>query len=611
MMESEKIEKAFLTGTSAEAYRYFGAHLTQEYGKNGVRFTVYAPHAKNVSLIGSFNDWQGYEMQRDRFGVYSIFVDHAHMGDLYKYRVETAQGTLMDKADPFAFYSEQRPATASIVWDMEDFPWKDQEWMKQRNKNYHRPMSIYEIHAGSWEWKDPNAEDLKRLYNYEELAEKLIPYLKRMGYTHLEFLPLSEHPFDGSWGYQVTGYFSATSRYGDPRKLMQLVNLCHQNGIGVIFDFVPVHFVSDGYALAEFDGKPLYEKAGQQGRYSEWGTVLFDYTKPHVRSFVLSALNFWCEKFHADGIRYDAVSHLIYENGVHGGKLNRPGIAFLRGANLVLERLHPDVMKIAEDSSSYIKVTAPVEYDGLGFDYKWNLGWMNDTCSYLSGNIAKRKRKRNKILHSMDYFYQDLFILPLSHDEVVHGKQTVIQKISGNYEEKFSQLRSLYFFQMVHPGKKLSFMGNELAEFKEWDESEPLSFSILEYPAHEEFHRFMKDLLYFYRKNPALFSDDFHPGCFQWAACSSDTVFCFERKEEEGQVLLCVVNFGTDSEITIEVPASGSYRKIFSTYGAQRCEKKFRHGKENDMGCRLSLKLEPFESCVMEKKVTEQKGKLS
>ena len=611
MMESEKIEKAFLTGTSAEAYRYFGAHLTQEYGKNGVRFTVYAPHAKNVSLIGSFNDWQGYEMQRDRFGVYSIFVDHAHMGDLYKYRVETAQGTLMDKADPFAFYSEQRPATASIVWDMEDFPWKDQEWMKQRNKNYNRPMSIYEIHAGSWEWKDQNAEDLKRLYNYEELAEKLIPYLKRMGYTHLEFLPLSEHPFDGSWGYQVTGYFSATSRYGDPRKLMQLVNLCHQNGIGVIFDFVPVHFVSDGYALAEFDGKPLYEKAGQQGRYSEWGTVLFDYTKPHVRSFVLSALNFWCEKFHADGIRYDAVSHLIYENGVHGGKLNRPGIAFLRGANLVLERLHPDVMKIAEDSSSYIKVTAPVEYDGLGFDYKWNLGWMNDTCSYLSGDIAKRKRERDKILHSMDYFYQDLFILPLSHDEVVHGKQTVIQKIAGNYEEKFLQLRSLYFFQMVHPGKKLSFMGNELAEFKEWDESEPLSFSILEYPAHKEFHQFMIDLLYFYRKNPALFSDDFHPGCFQWAACSSDTVFCFERKEEDGQVLLCVVNFGTDPEITIEVPASGSYRKIFSTYGAQRCEKKFRHGKENDMGCRLSLKLEPFESCVMEKKVTEQKGKLS
>ena len=610
-MDRDRIRKSFLAGTSPEAYQYFGAHLTHEYGKDGVRFTVFAPHAKNVSVIGSFNNWQGYPMDRMPQGIFSIFVDHARMGDLYKYRIETQEGRLLDKADPFAFYSEQRPQAASIIWDMEDFPWQDDAWMGQRNKNYNRPLSIYEIHAGSWKFKDPKAEDLARLYNYEELAKQLIPYLKQMGYTHLEFLPLCEHPFDGSWGYQVTGYFSATSRYGDPRKLMQFVNLCHQNGIGVIFDFVPVHFVADGYALAEFDGFPLFEKAGKQERFSEWGTVLFDYTKPFVRSFVLSALDFWCEKFHADGIRYDAVSHLIYENGVHGGKLNRPGIAFLRGANAVIGQRHPEVMKIAEDSSYYLKVTAPVEYEGLGFDYKWNLGWMNDTFAYLSCEIDRRGAEREKITHSMDYFYQDLFLLPLSHDEVVHGKHAIIEKIAGNYEEKFLQLRSLYLFQVAHPGKKLSFMGNELAEFKEWDQAEPLSFSVLEYPAHGAFYKYLACLNHFYSCHPALYCDDYHPGCFQWLSCSSDTVFCFERRAENGQSLLCVVNFGRDPAVSFAVPNSGIYQKIFSTVDSEQCEKKGIRAKKTSEGYRLTIQLRPFESCIFEKKAIKRKGKLS
>ncbi len=602
-MENHPIARAFLAGTSPEAYRYFGAHPAHENGRDGVRFTVFAPHAVHAGVIGSFNGWQGEEMERNPQGIFSLFVPGARMGDLYKYRIETPEGRLLDKADPFAFYSEQRPATASVVWDMEGFPWMDGEWMAQRDKNYRRPLSIYELHAGSWKFKHPQAEDLERLYNYEELAGQLIPYLKQMGYTHLEFLPLCEHPFDGSWGYQVTGYFSATSRYGDPRKLMQLVNLCHQNGIGVIFDFVPVHFVSDGYALAEFDGSPLYEKAGEQGRYSEWGTVLFDYTKPYVRSFVLSALNFWCEMFHADGIRYDAVSHLIYENGVHGGKPNRPGIAFLRGANAVIGRRHPDIMKIAEDSSRSIKVTAPVEYEGLGFDYKWNLGWMNDTLSYLSCEIPKRESQREKITHSMEYFYQDLFLLPLSHDEVVHGKHTVIDKIAGDYEEKFLQLRSLYLLQIAHPGKKLSFMGNELAEFKEWDESQELAFSILEYPAHRDFQEYLSRLQHFYRDTPALFEDDYHPDCFCWLWASSKTVFCFERRaEKRGQSLVCLINFGKDLNVQIEVPEAGCYRRVFSTRQTGDCEQKELIAKHTAQGYRLSLELETFESCIFEKK---------
>ena len=606
-MGKHSIEQAFLAGTSPEAYQYFGAHLVQEYGKEGVRFTVFAPHAKSVSVIGSFNGWRGYEMERRTRGVFSVFVDHARMGDLYKYRIETPQGHLLDKADPFAFYSEQRPGTASIVWDMEGFPWQDQDWMAQRNKNYNRPLSIYELHGGSWKFKDPQAEDLDRLYNYEELAEQLIPYLKQMGYTHLEFLPLCEHPFDGSWGYQVTGYFSATSRYGDPRKLMQLVNLCHQNGIGVIFDFVPVHFVSDGYALAEFDGTPLYEQKTEQGKYSEWGTVLFDYTKPYVRSFMLSVLDFWCEKFHADGIRYDAVSHLIYKNGIDGGELNHPGIAFLRGANAVISQRHPDVMKIAEDSSRYIKVTAPVEYGGLGFDYKWNLGWMHDTFSYLSEEIPVRALQREKITHSIEYFYQDLFLLPFSHDEVVHGKHAVIGKIAGDYEEKFLQLRSLYLLQVVHPGKKLSFMGNELAEFKEWDESQELSFSILRFPAHSDFHKYLCKLQHFYQANPALYEDDYHPGCFHWLEASSKTVFCFERRtQEEGQSLFCLVNFGKDPTVCMQVPAAGTYWKVFSTQESVNCEKKAAVAKQIGQKYQLSLKLEPFESCVFERGKNEE-----
>lgn len=610
-MEHERIKKEFLAGTSPNAHEYFGAHLAHEYGKDGVRFTVFAPHARNVSVIGSFNSWRGYEMHREKDGVFTIFVDDAKMGDLYKYRIETTEGRLLDKADSFAFYSEVRPGTASIVWDMENFPWNDGEWMKQRNKNYNRPLSIYEMHAGSWKFKDPQAQDIARLYNYEELADHLIPYLKEMGYTHLELLPLCEHPFDGSWGYQVTGYFSATSRYGDPRKLMQFVNLCHQNNIGVIFDFVPVHFAGNDYALAEFDGKPLYETAGQYGRYSEWGTVLFDYSKPYVRSFVLSALDFWCEKFHADGIRYDAVSHLIYQEGKHEGVFNRTGIAFLRSANTVLERRHPAVMKIAEDSSAFIKVTAPVKYDGLGFDYKWNLGWMNDTLSYLALPPDRRGVARKKIIHSIDYFYQDLFLLPLSHDEVVHGKHTILDKIAGSYEEKFAQLRSLYLFQMVHPGKTLSFMGNELAEFKEWDESKELGWNILSYPAHDGFYRYFARLLHFYRENPALYTDDYHPGCFRWLESSSKTIFCFERMEENGQSLLCAVNFGTDSLLDMEAPRAGDYCKVFSTAGEGECEKKGHRAKETDDGYRLSLRLEPFESCVLERKRTKQKEKLS
>lgn len=609
-MDINRID-AYLQGASLDGYQEFGAHFSHEYDQDGARFTVYAPNASRVMLIGSFNGWTGYDMERLPSGVWTIFVQGIQEMDMYKYRIFTASGEVYDRADPFAFYSELRPNTASYVYNLNDFPWADGNWMRTRNKNYNRPLSIYEAHAGSWRIKD-QPED-KRFYQYDELAELLIPYVKEMGYTHIELLPLTEHPFDGSWGYQVTGYFSATSRYGNPKQLMHFVNRCHEQGIGVIMDFVPTHFVSDFYALHQFDGGFVYESEYEDQRYSEWGTVLFDFSKPHVISFLRSAVDFWLTYYHFDGVRYDAVANLIYRNGNTNDAVNESGIWFLKTCNYAIQKRHPNVMLIAEDSSNYLKVTAPVEYGGLGFDYKWDLGWMNDTLDYLSVPPAQRPGVHTKISFSMSYFYNDIYLLPFSHDEVVHGKKTIIDKIAGNYEEKFHQLRTLYLYMFTHPGKKLNFMGNELAEFKEWDEKKQLGWNLLTYPAHDAFWNYFRVLQHLYLEESALYQEDYNAQSFQWLDVNdaSRCVFAYKRSDLAKEELYIAINFSNRMHMhyPLMVDHYGVYAEMLNTDALPFGGK----GKTNEGELRaqmrggkycLDITLAPFASCIFKRIAT-------
>ena len=400
-MDTEKIIE-YLRGRGLFGYEHFGAHFVWEDSCSQVRFTVYAPNAKNVCLIGDFNSWQPWQMQRLDCGVWTLVSPDPQEGQRYKYQITTQSGEVWDRADPFAFSSQLRPENASVITCLNHHIWQDSGWLSKRSKNFDRPLNIYELHLGSWKRKD--GEDAECFYQYDEICDQLIPYLKEMGYTHIELLPLTEYPLDASWGYQVSGYFSATSRYGKPEQLMKLIDCCHQAGIGVIFDFVPTHFVRDFHALHLFDGSCMYEPDDENQRYSPWDTALFDFTKPHVISFLRSSLNFWISVYHADGIRYDAVANLIYRNGKKEDGLNDAGLWFLRSVNYDLWQEHPEVMLIAEDSSDYPKVTAPVVYGGLGFDYKWDLGWMHDTLDYLATPFGERSAMTNRFLFSMSYY---------------------------------------------------------------------------------------------------------------------------------------------------------------------------------------------------------------
>lgn len=570
----ERILREYLQGQSCEAYLVLGAHPVHEYGQDGARFTVYAPHAGAVFLIGEFSGWNAWAMDRRPDGFWTIFVEGAHPGQMYKYRVQTEQG-LFDRADPFGFFSEVRPQTASIVYDLDGFAWTDAAWMRARGKNYNRPMSIYEVHAGSWRIH-AGKRDAQRFYTYDELADALIPYARENGYTHIELLPLTEHPLDASWGYQVSGYFAATSRHGEPKALMRFVDRCHAAGIGVIMDFVPAHFINDYWALANFDGHYLYESGDASVRSSEWGTTFFDFTKPHVVSFMKSALDFWLTYYHFDGIRYDAVSRLLYVCGQEERGVNEAGVWMLRSANYLLEQRHPGVMRIAEDSSTFLKVTAPVIYGGLGFDYKWDLGWMNDALDYMMKRPDERPGCAQKLTFSMRYFYSDIFLLPLSHDEVVHGKRTILDKIYGTYEEKFAQLRAFWVYLFTHPGKKLSFMGNELAEFKEWDEKAALGWDLLSYPAHDAFHRFNAGLQAFYQAHPALFANDYNADNFRWMDLKNTgrCVFAYCRDSlgaDRPEQLYIALNFSARPVLDYSLPVGrpGAYAEVFSTDAAE------------------------------------------
>ncbi len=531
--------KSFFLGESYDAYQYFGAHLT----KDGYLFRVYAPHAKEITLIGDFNHWNttSHKLNKiDKRGIYEILVPEVKYDYCtYKFHITTYKNTTLDKADPYAFFSQLRPANASKTFDIEAYTFHDKAWMKTRTKNFDKPLNIYELHLGSWLKKEHN-----EWYSYEEIADRLVDYLKKHHFTHVEFLPLLEYPFDGSWGYQCSGFFSITSRYGNPSQLKYLIDILHQNHFGVILDYPLLHFVKDSFSLGRFDGGHLYESYWLDKRHSPWDSYLFDYSKPEVMSYILSSISYLIKYFHLDGIRYDAIANMIFNQGNKQLGLNEPGINFLKKANHLISSLYPNVMLIAEDSSDYSKVTAPTFEGGLGFDYKWDLGWMNDTLSYLKEDPLYRGKNIQKISFSMLYFYSEHFLLPLSHDEVVHLKHTIINKIWGNYDQKFMQLKALYTYMFTHPGKKLNFMGNELALFDEWDENRSLNFDILKYPMHQSFLNYFTMLNQIYAQNKALFINDYQTSGFEWLMCdnAAQNIFIYERKYQE-ESLIVVLNF--------------------------------------------------------------------
>ena len=555
----------FLMGQTIEAYKYFGAHFVKQDGQKGVVFRVYAPLAKEISVIGEFNSWdpRNHRMNKiDESGVFEIFIPNVKNYQTYKYHILNALGQYVDKQDPFGYFSEMRNGSCSKLFDIDGFIWHDKKYMSKRDRNFDKPMSIYEVHIGSWLGRDGD-----RFLSYEEVADKLIEYVIEHGYTHIEVMPITQYPFDGSWGYQATGFYSVDSRYGNPFQLMSFIDRCHKAGIGVILDYVVVHFATDNFALERFDGSTLYEYNGEN-EYSQWGSKLFDLSKDPVRSFLMSGIDYFISYFHFDGVRLDAISNVIYWHGDCSRGENTGAIEFIKRLTGKIHIKHPDVMLIAEDSSAYQGVTKPLEYGGLGFDYKWDLGWMNDTLKYYEKDPIYRKYHHNGITFSMAYFYSENFLLPLSHDEVVHGKGTIINKMWGNYEQKFAQLRNLYTYMWSHPGKKLNFMGNELASFDEWSEEKSLPWNLLSYPKHDSILRMVRDLNLIYKSEKAMYMEEYNPAHFQWlmADNTAQSIFAFRRTYGD-ETLVFIFNMTPNyyEYINIGVPFEGEYVEIFNS----------------------------------------------
>ena len=545
----------FYKGYEFEAYEFYGAHITGE----GVVFRTYAPNASKVSLICDLSDWKELPMEQIIDGrSYEITLPDAEEGMRYKYRIYDKKGSFIDHADPYAFGAELRPGTCSVVRSIEGYEFSDVEWLEKRTDRRSEPMNIYEVHLGSWRKKSD--EDEEGWYSYSEIADELADYACKYGYNYIELMPLGEHPCDESWGYQATGFFAPTSRYGTPEQLMELVDKCHSRGIGVIVDFVPVHFAVDHYGLTEYDGTKLYEHPTDDIGYNEWGSRNFIHSRGEVQSFIQSAANYWLSVYHFDGLRMDAVRNMIYWNGEEGRGENLKAIGFLRSMNAGLKARHPSAIIAAEDSSSYPKVTAPVLEGGLGFDYKWDLGWMHDTLEYFQSAPMYRTRDYHKLTFSMLYFYNERFILPLSHDEVVHGKATVAQKMNGQYPEKFPQARALYMYMIVHPGKKLNFMGSEFAQLREWDEKRQQDWEMLKYPMHDSFREYIRRLNEIYLKYTALHYD-YDPTNFCWEDCNSAMrcVYAIRRKSADGDIL-AVLNFSDWYQADYSVTVGKDYK---------------------------------------------------
>ena len=552
----------FGQGTHYEIYKKMGAHKVTCKGKDGVYFAVWAPHAKSVSVIGEFNNWDYTVNPMERqepLGIYTCFISGVELGALYKYSIETQWGTRMDKADPFANYAELRPGNASRVADISHFKWGDQAWLEAREKwdNTVKPMSVYECHIGSWRRHPEGEEDETGFYNYREFAHEITKYLNKMGYTHVELMGIAEHPFDGSWGYQVTGYYAPTSRYGTPEDFAYLVDYLHKNKIGVILDWVPAHFPRDAHGLADFDGTPTFEYADpRKGEHPDWGTKIFDLGKNEVRNFLIANALFWIEHYHVDGLRVDAVASMLYLDygkqggqwvpNQYGGNENLEAIQFFKHLNSVVLGRNKGCMMIAEESTAWPKVTGAPEDGGLGFSLKWNMGWMHDFTEYMKLDPLFRKNAHYMMTFSMQYAYSENFILVLSHDEVVHLKCSMLNKMPGLGFDKFANLKVAYAFMIGHPGKKLLFMGQEFAQLREWSEERELDWYLLEEKPHQQIQRWFKDLLHLYKKNKALYELDTVPEGFHWINCDDvyRSVFSFERySKNKKKNLLFVCNF--------------------------------------------------------------------
>ena len=535
----------FYKGRAFDAYTYFGAHIEG----TGVWFRVYAPAAKAVYVIGDFSDWNRIRMDHGYDGgVFTAYVEGAKAGQMYKYLVEEQSGAVREHCDPYGFAMEKRPAFASIVTDLYKYRFADEEWMAKRDKCYDKPMNIYELHLASWKNKKAVRErkegEEMHFPTYEEIADELIPYLKENYFNYIEVLPLAEHPADCSWGYQDTGFYAPTARYGAPDGLKKLIDSCHQNDIGVILDFVPIHFAMDAYGLRRFDGTALYEYDNKDVGESEWGTCNFNHSRGEVASFLQSNANYWLQEFHFDGIRMDAISRAIYWMGDPKRGVNDRSVAFIKEMNAGLHSLNPTAILVAEDSTNFLKVTAPVEYDGLGFDYKWDMGFMNDTLDYFRLKPVYRPANYDKLAFSMQYFYNELYLLVFSHDEVVHGKATIVQKMWGDYEQKFPQARVLYAYFYTHPGKKLNFMGNEIGQLREWDENRQQDWDMLGYPMHDSFYHYYRELSRIYTTCPALYKGEYNPNCFRWLQvhAAQFSTYVYERRAE-GQSVIVMLNF--------------------------------------------------------------------
>ncbi len=569
----------FHSGADMCAYDLLGAHLEKRGGEEGAVFRVWAPDAKAVYVTGEFSAWQpcAVEMTKTSVGVWEVFISNIKEYTAYKYNIVTWWDALLEKSDPFAFHNELRPGTASKVYDMTKYSWGDDKWLNERKQSYKesKPINIYEVHLGSWRRNEDGS-----FYTYHRIADELIPYVKEMGYTHIELLPITEHPLDMSWGYQCLGYFSPTVRYGEPRDFMHFIDRCHQAGIGVIIDWVPAHFPKDASGLYEFDGTPIFEgKDYVQREHPSWGTRIFDYGRNEVSSFLMSSAIFWIEKYHADGFRVDAVASMIYRNfcredgnftpNIYGGRENLEAIEFLRKLNTSIRSRYPDVLLMAEESSAWPMVTKPSSEGGLGFTHKWNMGWMNDVLDYIKKEPIYRQYHHNLITFSMMYAFSENYVLPLSHDEVVHLKNSLVGRMPGTYEEKFAGLRLLLAYQMVHPGKKLLFMGGEFGQFAEWSFERSLDWFLLDYPMHEAMQRYTKDLNNFYLSNRPLWDNDNDWSGFSWISCdnASENILALRRIDRMGNELIAILNFAPVErwDFRIGLPEAGEYEEVFTS----------------------------------------------
>ncbi len=608
----------FGKGTHYEIYEKLGAHITEADGRKGVYFAVWAPNAAGICVVGDFNNWCGdnYEMRRhDDSGIFELFTENAHEGSLYKYLIYTKDGRMLYKADPYATYSQRRPDNASIVYDINRYQWNDGQWLAEEEKvaPTKKPMAIYEVHLGSWKKKDDGTPE--GFLNYRESAVQLVDYMKYMGYTHIELMGIAEHPFDGSWGYQVTGYFAPTSRYGTPEDFMYFVDYLHQNGIGVILDWVPAHFPKDEHGLANFDGTPTYEYAdSRKGEHPDWGTKIFDYGRTQVISFLISNALYWVEKFHVDGLRVDAVASMLYLDygrnqgqwvpNKYGGNGNLEAMDFFRHLNSVMRSRNPRAITIAEESTAWPGITASEEEGGLGFTFKWNMGWMHDFLEYMKLDPYFRSNNHNKMTFAMTYAYSENFILVLSHDEVVHLKCSMINKMPGEYEDKFANLKVGYTFMMGHPGKKLLFMGQDFGQWAEWSEAKSLDWHLTNETMHSDLQKYVKSLLSIYNRYKACYELDQDPEGFEWMDPDDYTrsIYSFVRKTMDGRdSILYVCNFTPVArpDFRVGVPCPGRYTLLLN----EKCEESTEYIAEkiptDRMEYSIPLPLAPYGTAII------------